>query len=333
MSATVLRRDVRWREAAVSLLAIAPLLAGAYALWVLLPVCHWHLSDFGREQLPALSALAGGSLRGLALLPPYGVSVLVRLPVALPLLWFGAGRATLETGMSLAALLPAVLLTWWAFVRIGVSAGAVALAMLASLLGPLAVLAVASAHADMLVACALMLAAVAPLVSCARPVTVRDGLLLAAAVALRPDLAVIVLLLAVRGAPRRLLAPSLIVLLLGLAGALLLSSTGSAMLFGAGGGLVRTPSIWALLHLSPPPGVRLLDLAACALAALATRRIGLLQAICVVVAVRCALDPWLTWYYPLPAIFALTALEVRRYRLPVLAVLAPVAAVLVVVGI
>lgn len=305
-------------------------------------------TDYEREALPAVTALAAGDHAGfLARAPAYGGSLLLRAPFALAADAVGGGPVAVWRALAAPALLASIglgLVLWSALARAGRRRAGFA-ALLLAVVHPTALRALSTGHPEEVVGAVLCVAAVAAALG-GRPVVA--GVVLGAAGANKPwaIVAVLPVLLALdRGHARCLLAAGVTCaavlapfLLTGSAAVAsaqavaaapadifqpmqplwFLGDTGSA----AGGiGAARSAPAWIgrLSH----PAVVLAGLAV-ALAWLPRRRRGAaapgdaLLLLALVLLTRCALDVWTVTHYFAPFALSLLAWEATvRRRAPV----------------
>lgn len=327
-----------------------------------LGLTDWAWTDYDQEARPAFDALFSGHLlQFLRLVPAYGGSLVMRAPfVFVPKLW-GGGELALYRSVAAPCLLATGLFGLWLVRRLRAQGAArltrgVALMLCAA--NPIAVLALESGHPETLLGAVLCVAAVLTAMA-NRPVWagVLIGLAVAnqewALVAVGPVLIAlpryrIRALLAAGGVAAALLAP------------LVLTAGGEGFVAQVHGAalpntLTFTPGqVWWFLgphlhHIIPSrpwatrlapgwlaPIAHLLIVAVALpltlLCAWLRRRASqrprheALLLLVLVLLLRCALDPWDNWYYPLPFVLALVAWETLSFdRPPVLALIASVA--------
>jgi hypothetical protein len=326
-------------------------LAGA-GVWVMtyLALYGFGWNDYDVEVKPAYDALVGGHLwRFLTLAPAYGGSVELRAPFALlPGLW-GGGADSVYRAVSIPCLIAAAMLALWLLAKMrerGYGRLARATTLGLCVVNPVTLYALQLGHPEELLGAVLCVAAV---LAASRGHAVSSGLLLGLAIvnkewallAVGPVLLALpsrrALAMAVTGAVAvAFYVPLMLPALLDhhpLAGAGPVAGTASGTIFqpwqlwwfvGAAGhhitgafGVVkvgyRLPPAW--LTNIPHPLIIALSVPA---TALAWRRRGAdpLLLLAFLFALRCALDPWDTVYYPLPFIFALLAWESLSLRRP-----------------
>jgi hypothetical protein len=307
-------------------------------------------NDYDVEVKPAYDALIGGHIwRFLTLAPAYGGSVELRAPFALLAGLWGGGPDSVYRAVSIPGLIAAAVLALWLLAEMrGRGYGLLARATMLGLcvLNPVTLYALQLGHPEELLGAVLCVAAV---LSASRGHVVWSAVLLGLAIvnkewallAVGPVLLALpsrrVLAVAVTGAvAAAFYAPLMLPALLerhALAGAGPVAGTASGTIFqpwqlwwflGASGhhvtgafGVVkvgyRTPPGW--LASIPHPLIVALSVPATLLAG---RRRGAdpLLLLALLFAMRCALDPWDTVYYPLPFIFALLAWESLSLRRP-----------------
>ena len=330
---------------------------GVVAVLVVFQVAALTVSftDYEQEALPAISSLLGGHLGDfLAQLPAYGGSVILRAPAALLANALGGSELTVFHAMAVPCLVAALafgVVLWAELAPAGRRAGVAAwLALALIIANPVILPALDIGHPEELLGAVLCAAAV---FAAQRDRPLLAGVLLGLAGANKAWalLAVIPVLLALRGGRLTALATAVGVCGLVLAPMLLHGShavaqagvardTGTVFqpwqawwFFGAHGATVhglaevkvgyRTGPAWlsAIAH----PIVLGAPLALAAAVATRGRRQDALLLLAACLLLRCLLDPWNNAYYHLPFLVALTAHEalVRR-RAPVGAVAATV---------
>jgi len=309
-----------------------------------LGLTDWAWNDYDREARPAFDALLAGHLLGfLKLAPAYGGSLVLRAPFVLITKLWGGGQLAIYRASAAPCLIASAILGVWLVARLrarGVPLMTRALALGLCAANPVTLLALETGHPEELLGAVLCVAAVAVALD-GRPL--GAGALLGLAVANQEWalLAAGPVLLAlprgrVRAAAVALALAGAILLPLAAAGPFVAQVKGAA----APDNLVFSP--WQLWwFLGPPlhrviagePWATRLDpgwLAAVAhplIVAVALplsllcawrRRRGLRAAareplllLCLLLLLRCALDPWDNWYYPLPFLLALLVWEVR----------------------
>lgn len=324
-----------------------------------LGLTDWSWTDYDTEARPAIDALVHGHLLRFAqLVPAYGGSLVLRAPFALvPKLW-GGGELAIYRAAAFPCLVASGILGVWLVSRLraqGASrlARAVTLALCAA--NPVTVLALEVGHPEALLGGVLAVAAVL-LATRNRPVWA--GVLLGLAIANQEwaALAIGPTLIALPMGRRWALAAATAV-----AGVVLLPLFAAGSFVGQLHGAVQTDNLifspfqvwWFLgprLHRflpAFPNATRLephwLSLVAhplvvaiglpLTLLCVWLRRRGArrteheaLLLLVLLFLLRCALDPWDNWYYPLPFVLALLTWEVvRESRAPIFTLLATIA--------
>jgi hypothetical protein len=324
-----------------------------------LGLTDWSWNDYDNEARPAFDALVHGHIVGFAQsVPSYGGSLVLRAPfVLLTKLWHG-GELSIFRASAFPCLVASGILAVWLAGRLRAAGGptlARALAVLLCAGNPITVLALESGHPEALLGSVLCVAAV---VSAMRNWPIRAGLLLGLALANQEwaVLAIGPVLLALPEGRRRAL-----ITMASVAGAVLVPLALAGHFTGQLQGAAQTNNVifspwqvwWFLgphLHhvlVNTPWATRLephwLGLFAHPMIAVIgvpltlicvwRRRSGAprpdheaLRLLILLFLLRCALDPWDNWYYPLPFLIALLVWEsIRAPRPPMLSLLATVA--------
>lgn len=346
---------VRLRE---NLVAVLGATAGILIVgW--LGLSDWSWTDYDSEARPAFDALVSGHLLRFAqLVPSYGGSLVLRAPfVLVPKLW-GGGELSTFRAAAFPCLVASGLLGVWLVARLraqGASRLSRAVTLLVCAANPVTVLALDVGHPEVLLGGVLCVAAV---LLAMRGKAVAAGLVLGAAIANQEwaVLAIGPVLIALPAQRFRALlaaavASGLILIPLVLAGGFVGQLRGATET----GNVDFSPwQVWWFLgpHLrhvlkSAPWATRyepqwLTQVAHPMIAAVWVpftllcawlRRRGMrrpaneaLLLLVLLMLVRCALDPWDNWYYPLPFLLALVTWETFvSPRPPVLSLLATVA--------
>lgn len=323
-----------------------------------LGLVDWAWTDYDREARPAFDALLSGHLIGFArLVPSYGGSLVMRAPfVFVPKIW-GGGELSTFRAAAFPCLVASGILGIWLVARLR-SQGATVLARVVTLLlcaaNPVTVLALESGHPEDLLGAVLCIAAVFAAIGGR---STWAGVLLGLAIA-NQEWAILAtgpVLLALPSGRRRTLVAAcamtaLILVPLMAAGGLVGQVSGAAHT----NNLIFSPwQVWWFLgphlhHILPstPWATRLepnwLSVAHPLIAAtwvpltllcVWLRRQGArrpkneaLLLLVLLFLLRCMLDPWDNWYYPLPFLLALVTWEtISSPRPPVLSLVASVA--------
>ncbi len=325
-----------------------------------LGLTDWAWTDYDNEARPAFDALLGGHLlRFLHLVPAYGGSLVMRAPfVLVPKLW-GGGELAIYRAAAAPCLVASAVLGVWLVSRMraaGQTRVARAAALLLCVANPMTLSTLESGHPEELLAAVLCVAAV---LAALRDRAIWAGLLLGLAVANQEWAIVAVgpVLIAMSGHRIRALltagaAGSALLLPLVAAGGFVGQLKGASMPTSS----IFTPwQLWWFIgphrHVIPagqPWNTRLdpawvtqlahpliiaIALPLALLSAYAVRRRparrthDALLLLALLLLLRCALDPWDNWYYPLPFLLALLAWEaLTAQRPPVMAVVASFAA-------
>ena len=325
------------------------LLAASLGVWMMtfLGLYGFGWNDYATEVTPAYDALVGGHVwRFLTLAPGYGGSLELRAPFALlPGLWGGREVAVYQA-VSIPCLIAAALLGAWLVGQLrarrhSLLARAVALGLCVA--NPVTLYALQDGHAEELLGAVLCVAAV---LVAQRGRAGWAGLLLGLAI-VNKEWALVAAGPVLLALPQRRVrcaaiaagvsvcfyAPLMAPALLGGHGGGAVAATGSGAIFqpwqlwwflGSHGQLVRDAFGVVKVGYRTPPGwvesiahplIVALALPATLLAARRGRRDPLLL-LAFLLALRCALDPWDTVYYPLPFLIALLAWEALRFRRP-----------------
>jgi hypothetical protein len=339
------------------------LLAAAVGVWLMtfLGLYGFGWNDYSTEAAPAYSALVGGHLwRFLELAPGYGGSLELRAPFALLGALGGGREVSVYRAVSIPCLVAAALLGVWLVGELrarrhSLLARATALGLCVA--NPVTLYALQDGHVEELLGAVLCVAAV---LVAERGRFGWAGLALGLAVVNKQWALVAVgpVLLALPAGRLRSLAiaagvavcfyaPLVASGLLGGGG----SGGGGAVTTTGGGAIFQPWQLWWFLgshshgvrdavgvlkvgYRTPPgwvesiahPLIVVLALPATLLAARLRRRDPLLL-LAFVLALRFALDPWDTVYYPLPFLFALLAWEALRFERPPLLTLSASVAV------
>jgi hypothetical protein len=307
-------------------------------------------NDYGTEALPAYNALTGGHLwQFLKLSPAYGGSLEMRAPFAfLPSLWNGGPNAV-YAAVAVPGLIAVGLLAVWIVARmraIGQTRLARATTLTLCVFNPVTLYALQDGHSEELLGAVLVIAAVLCAQRCH---ALRAGLLLGLAVANKEWalLAVAPVLLALPARRLVCLAAATAVaaifyiplMLPLLAGHGSLSQVG-AVAAAQGGAIFQPWQLWWFLgshghvvsdsfgvvkvgyRMAPGwlssvshPLIVAVSVPLTLLAARRGRRDAMLL-LCLLLALRCALDTWDTVYYPLPFVLSLLAWESLSCRRP-----------------
>jgi hypothetical protein len=343
------------REMGKSVGANLPAAAGA-ALGILIVswfgLIDWAWTDYDREARPAFDALVAGHVwHFLALAPSYGGSLLMRAPFVLATKLWGGGELAIFRASAFPCLMASGILAVWLVSRLraqGATRVARGLTLVLCAANPVTVLALETGHPEELLGAVLCVGAVLAAMG-DRPGWA--GVLLGLAVANQPwgVLAAGPVLLALPSRGSRSLAVGA-----GVAGACFLPLVAAGGVVGQlhsaaqTNDLIFSPwQIWWFLgpHLhrilpAAPWATRLephwLSLIAHPLIAaigipltllcvrLRRRRVPrprneAMLLLVLLLLLRCALDPWDNWYYPLPFLIALLTWEALTLRRPPLA--------------
>jgi hypothetical protein len=325
-----------------------------------LGLTDWAWNDYDREARPAFDALVGGHLmQFLHLVPAYGGSLVLRAPfVLVPRLW-GGGELAIFRASAAPALIASAILAVWLVARLRTRGSARVATWTTVVLvaaNPITVLALESGHPEELLGAVLCAAAV--LVAMAdRPHWA--GILLGLAIA-NQEWAVLaagpVLIALPERRIRALMTAAAVTVLVLLPLVTAGGFVGQVRSAAAPDGSIFSPwQVWWFLgphlHVIPagtPWAVRADPTWLATLAHPVIVAVGIpLTLLCVwlrrrgaarpaqegplllvlVLLVRCALDPWDNWYYPLPFLIALVTWETLALgRPPVLGLLASAAA-------
>ena len=330
----------------------APAALGA-ALGILivswLGLTDWSWNDYDNEARPAFDALVHGHVLGFAkLVPSYGGSLVLRAPFVLVTKLWGGGELAIFRASAFPCLVASGLLAVWLAARLrsaGASRLARGLAVVLCAGNPITVLALESGHPEALLGAVLCVAAVLVAMR-SRPLWA--GVLLGLAIANQEwaVLAIGPVLLALPEGRRRA-----VVMMAAVAGIVLVPLALAGHLTGQLQGTAQTNSVifspwqvwWFLgphLHhilVNTPWATRLephwLGLLAhpmiavigvpLSLVCVWLRRLGrqrpdheALRLLMLLFLLRCALDPWDNWYYPLPFLIALLVWEVLHAPRP-----------------
>jgi hypothetical protein len=313
-----------------------------------LGLTDWLWTDYDNEARPAIDALLQGHLtRFAALAPSYGGSLVLRAPfIFIPKLW-GGGELAVYRAAAAPCLLASAMLGVWLVSRMraaGVTRIARGAALMLCVANPMTLSTLESGHPEELLGGVLCVAAVLVAMR-GRPIWA--GVLLGLAVA-NQEWALVavgpVLIALPRARIRALIAggtAAALVLLPLLAGGKFLGQVNAAAR--PGGSSIFTPwQLWWFLgphrHVLPagqPWNTRFdpawltqlahpLIIVVAAMLSLGCLWLRRRQAfrpayeplllLGLVLLVRCALDPWDNWYYPLPYLLALLSWEVLATR-------------------
>jgi hypothetical protein len=325
-----------------------------------LGLSDWAWTDYDREARPAFDALLGGHvLQFLRLAPAYGGSLVIRAPfVLVPKLW-GGGELTTFRAAAAPCLIASGVFGVWLVSKMrkrGATKIATGVALMLCVANPITLLALDVGHPEELLGAVLCVAAVLAAMG-NRPLWA--GVILGLAVANKESAIVAVgpVLLAlpehrIRAILAAAAVAALVLLPLAAEGGFVTQAKSAA----APGGSIFSPyQFWWFLgpHLhvisAAEPWATRMDpawlaklahplIAGIALpltllcACLRRRRTPrpaneALLLLVFLLLLRCALDPWDNWYYPLPFLFALLAWETLTFRRPPLLALTAACAV------
>jgi hypothetical protein len=334
--------------------------AAAVGVWAMtyLALYGFGWNDYSSEVEPAYAALIGGHLwQFLTLAPGYGGSLELRAPFALLAALFGGGPDWVYRAVSIPCLVAAALLAIWLLARmreLGCSRLARATTVGLCIVNPVTLYTLQLGHPEELLGAVLCVAAV---LAAQRGQATWSGVLLGLAVVNKEWalLAIGPVLLALPGQRRRALLTALAIAVVFYAPLLAPALVNHTPIASAGpvagttsGSIFQPWQLWWFLgaphHLvtgsfgvvkvgyrKPPlwletiPHPLIIALGVPATIAAWRRRADPLLLLAFLLAIRAALDPWDTVYYPLPFILALLSWEsLSRRRPPVLALVASV---------